>query len=134
MMLLAQQTITSNISKCMRVWPARAAGWAAGIGAGLLKRLLPHRQLFDPLQIGRVPQPRRLGNVNRPLRAHRNFRVNDVFGPIALAGGNITGQGESRQRGHGDVVGAADAGLEHAAAPHRNVAGAANVVDLRAPR
>ena len=57
MMLLAQQTVTSSISKCMRPWPARVAGLAAGIGAALLKRLLPHRQLFDPLPIGVYPNP-----------------------------------------------------------------------------
>src|SRR5215469_17302357 len=37
------------------------------------------------------------------------FGLNDVFVPIAGAGGNVAGQGKVRERGHGDVVGAADA-------------------------
>src|SRR4029077_4227446 len=44
-------------------------------------------------------------------------RLDDVLGPVAVAGGDVTGQSEIRQGRQRDVTGAADAGLEHAAAP-----------------
>jgi hypothetical protein len=47
-----------------------------------------------------------------------------------LGGGDIAGEGEVGERGEGDVVGAADAGFEHAAAPDGDVALLAEVVDF----
>ena len=49
--------------------------------------------------------------------------------PVALAGGNVAGQREIRQRGKRNVVRAADARLEHAAAPHRHVVLLAEIVN-----
>src|SRR5207253_1421785 len=41
----------------------------------------------------------------------------DVLRPVTAGSGDVTGKREVGQRGEGDVVGAADSGLEHAAAP-----------------
>jgi len=56
-------------------------------------------------------------------------RRDDVAFPIALAGGDVARQHEIRQRGQRDVVRAPDAGLQHAAAPHRNARRLGHVVD-----
>src|SRR5208282_4972712 len=45
-----------------------------------------------------------------------------VLGPIARRSGDIAGQRKAFQAGEGDVVRAADAGLEHAAAPDGDAA------------
>lgn len=46
------------------------------------------------------------------------FGLDDVLCPVAFGGGDIAGQGEVGERGDGDVVGTANAGFEHAAAPY----------------
>src|SRR5260370_31652142 len=43
--------------------------------------------------------------------------LDDVLGPVTAGGGDVAGKGEVRQRGQGDVVGAADSGFQHATAP-----------------
>src|SRR6202789_3433005 len=87
---------------------------------GLLENLFTCGKRFDAIEARCVADARHRRNFNGSARGHFHFRLDDVFGPIAAAGGNVAGQREIRQRGHGDVVGAADAGFEHAAAPHRN--------------
>ena len=57
------------------------------------------------------------------------FGSDDVFVPVAGAGGDVAGEREIGLRGHGDVVSAADAGFEHAAAPNGNVVFLAEIVD-----
>src|ERR1043166_8148905 len=54
------------------------------------------------------------------LRGNRHFRLDDVFMPVAPAGGHVAWQNKIRQSGKRDVVRAPDSGFEHAAAPHRN--------------
>ena len=56
-------------------------------------------------------------------------RNDDVLLPVALAGGDVAGQDEVGKRGERDVVGAADAGLEHASAPDGDAGGLREVVD-----
>ncbi len=63
------------------------------------------------------------------LAGDRYFGLNDIFDPVAAAGGDVPGQREIFQRGKRDVVRPADAGLEHAAAPDRNLPRLAEVVN-----
>src|SRR5437667_3069000 len=69
-------------------------------------------------------------SLNRPIRSDRYRRLNDVFFPIASAGGNVSRQLESRQRSHGDIVRAANPGFQHTAAPYRNPPFTTNSFDL----
>src|ERR1044072_5754876 len=50
--------------------------------------------------------------------------------PVAGAGRNVSGQRESLERGHRDVMRPADAGFEHAAAPNRDVVLTTDAFDL----
>ena len=61
--------------------------------------------------------------------ADGDFGLDDVLRPVAVGGGDVAGEREVRQRGEGDVVGAADAGLEHAAAPDGDAELLGDVVD-----
>jgi len=63
-----------------------------------------------------MTSPRR-NRRDRATRANHDRRVDDVFFPVTLARRNVTGQRESSERRHRDVVRAPDARLEHAAAP-----------------
>ncbi len=58
-----------------------------------------------------------------------DFGSDDVFVPVAGAGGDVAGQGEIRKSGHGDVVSAADAGFEHATAPDGDGVFLAKIMD-----
>ena len=68
--------------------------------------------------------------ANRDGAVRRGFHrgLDDVALPVALAGRDIAGQHEIRQRGERDVVRAADARFQHAAAPHRNAGGLRDIV------
>src|SRR5271156_4765866 len=72
---------------------------------------------LDALHARGVADSRRGGNFYRASRRDFHFRLDDVFGPVAAAGGYVARKREIRQRGHGDVVRAADAGFQHASAP-----------------
>src|SRR5579859_5592953 len=131
----AQQIVAPNIRRCIRPW-LRAAATAWGPGGnlpsartGLFKRLLAFRGFLYALEVGGKTKSRRLRHTNSALRAHRDFRVDDVFAPIAAAGGNVSRQSESGERRHGNIVRAPDARFEHAAAPNRHSVGTANVMD-----
>ena len=64
-----------------------------------------------------------------PLQMSRPFSAQ--YRQIALCTnrGNVAGKGEIWQRGHGDVVRAADAGFQHASAPDGNGFLLAEIVD-----
>src|SRR6266568_883878 len=64
--------------------------------------------------------------------ANRTLRIDDVFLPVAFAGSDIAREGEIGKRREGDIVRAADAGFEHAAAPDGDAVTLAEIVD--APR
>src|SRR5258705_2091346 len=51
------------------------------------------------------------------MRSDSDFGFDDVFGPVALAGRNVSRQCVSGKRGDGDVVSPADAAFQHATAP-----------------
>ena len=63
------------------------------------------------------------GGIHRPLGRH------DVALPVAGARADVAGQGEIRERGERDVAGAANAALQHAAAPDGDRVAPAEVVD-----
>ena len=58
-----------------------------------------------------------------------DFGSDYIFLPVTVAGGDVAGEGEIGKSGHGDILGAADAGFEHAAAPDRNAIALAKIVD-----
>src|SRR5579864_9439016 len=68
-----------------------------------------------------IAETRRMGDTNRAPRSNFHFRLDNVFVPIALAGGHVTGEGIAGKGRGGNVVGTADATFEHAAAPRGNV-------------
>src|SRR5690348_4575888 len=68
-------------------------------------------------------------NVNRSARGDFDFGLDDIFVPVALARGDVARKSKARERGHRDIVRAANSGFEHAAAPHRDRVRAASVFD-----
>ena len=64
-----------------------------------------------------------------PRGGYGHFGRDDVFVPVTGAGADVARQRETGQRGHGDVVGTADAGFQHASAPHRDGVFAAEIVN-----
>src|SRR5271170_4405130 len=87
-------------------------------GLGLsIEHLAAFAERFDAREARRVADAWRSGNFYGPFCGDFHFRLDDVFGPVAAAGGDVAGEGEIWQRGHGDVVRAADAGFQHSAAP-----------------
>src|SRR5882672_4490193 len=76
---------------------------------------------FDEFTADMITEAGCIGNANGALRRNFNFRFDDVFGPVAFAGGNVARQGIAGEGSNGDVVGAADAGFEHAPAPNGNI-------------
>src|SRR5579883_2900774 len=69
------------------------------------------------------------GHGQRAVPIQHEFRSRDVAVVVASAGRDVAGQGESGERGQGDVVGAADVGLQHASAPHRYLLRPADIVN-----
>ncbi len=64
----------------------------AGERLKLFENLAALRDGFDAVHSRRVADAGRGGNANRALRRNLHFRLDDVFRPIAAAGGNIAGQ------------------------------------------
>src|ERR1700760_2791679 len=87
------------------------------------------RELFDEVHLQVVADTRRCRNRDRAARRNFDFGLDDVFDPVALAGGDVAGKREVGQRRKRDVVRAADAGFEHAAAPDRDAAFLAEIVN-----
>src|SRR5580693_7981960 len=94
-----------------------------------IEHLAAFGQRFDAVQARRVADAQSGGNFYRAFCGDFHFRLDYIFGPVAAAGGDVAGQREIRQRGHGDVVRAADAGFQHASAPDRNGFLLAKIVD-----
>src|SRR5258706_7837894 len=80
---------------------------------------------FDKFTPDMIAETRRVGNANGSLRGNFDFRLNHIFDPVALAGGDIARQGIAGQGRNRDIVRAADATFEHAATPSRNIPGEA---------
>src|SRR3984885_8275958 len=94
-----------------------------------IEHLAAFGQRFDAVKARRVADARSGGNFYRAFCGDFHFRLDYIFGPVAAAGGDVAGQREVRQRGHGDVVRAADAGFQHASAPDGNGFLLAKIVD-----
>src|ERR1035437_4233637 len=82
--------------------------------------LLPHRDAFNEIEIDLVAETGSVAQRNGAVRRGFDGGRDDVPLPVTLAGGDVAGEHEVGQAGEGDVVGAPDAGLQHAAAPDRN--------------
>ena len=63
-----------------------------------------------------------------PRARDLDFRLDDVFLPVALRRRNITGKLEIGQRRQCHIVGAADSRLQHPSAPNRNIEALGDVV------
>src|SRR5215472_3934566 len=87
---------------------------------------------IDSLAADLESEPGSLRDVDGATWGDFNLRLDDVLIPVAAAGGNVAGQRKSGKSGHRDVVGAADAGFQHATAPYGDPQGAAQIVN--APR
>ena len=76
-----------------------------------------HCELLDQVAAQVVAPAWLVRDRDRASRRYFDFRLDDVFLPVSLRGGNVTRQLEVGQGGECYIVGAADAGLEHASAP-----------------
>src|SRR5712664_1817735 len=85
---------------------------------------------FDQVVANMVTESGRGGDGNRAAGRDFDGRIDEVFFPIAFAGGNVAGQSVAGQGRDGDVANAPDAAFEHATAPDRNVARQAERLDL----
>ena len=94
------------------------------------KRHVPQRRLVDALADDIDANARASGTAIVPSARDVDRRLDQVGLVVALAGGDVAGQREVRQAREMDVVGAADAALEHAAVPHRNAVRRAQIVQL----
>ena len=95
----------------------------------LFENLAALGERFDSVEARLIADSGRGGHADGSLRRHFHFGLDDVFSPVAAAGGNVAGKRKIRERRHGDVVRAADAGFEHAAAPDRNGIRLAKIVN-----
>jgi len=71
----------------------------------------------DAVEAGSEADAGGLGDFYGALWGDGYFGVDYVFGPITVTGGDVAGEREIGEGGHGDVLRAADTGFEHAAAP-----------------
>src|SRR5687767_2373157 len=85
------------------------------------------RVLSQHLGTGRYTESGTSRHRQLPVLEHERF--SEVFGEPPGRGREITGQREAGQCRECEVGGAAEAGLEHPAAPHGHARGAADVVD-----
>src|SRR5689334_6504066 len=72
--------------------------------------------------------PGRVGHLDHPLRRNLYRRFDDVLFPVPLGGRNISRELEVGQGRKRDVVGTADACLQHATAPDRDTTAMGRVV------
>src|SRR5712664_2278177 len=85
---------------------------------------------FDEVTADMIAESWCGGDRNRAAGRDFDGRIDEVFLPIAFAGGNVAGQSVAGQGRDGDVVSATDAAFEHPAAPDWNAARQAERVDL----
>src|SRR5215469_2015895 len=84
----------------------------------LFQRLFAHGQLLDEIMPQFIPAARLVGDGDDALRRHDYFGFDDVIFPIALRGRDVAWQLEIQKCRECHIVGAANSGFEHAAAPH----------------
>src|SRR5258708_8852845 len=124
-------TTISATEMAMAGVPGRLS-FAVGGATGSSQPDFIYRAALDQIEARREADARSVGNAYGALRRDANFRLDDVFAPIAAAGGDIAGERKIRQRGEGKVVGEADARIEQPAAPHRHLGMLANAVNAPA--
>src|ERR1019366_3304899 len=90
--------------------------------------LFPHRDAAHEIEIDGVAEAGFVAQRYGAVRRGFDGGLDDVPLPVALAGGDIAGEHEGGQAGERDVVGAPDAGLQHAAAPDRDAGGLGDIV------
>ena len=89
---------------------------------------LAHGDVLQEIVIEVVAEAGLVADRDGAVRRGFDGGHDDVALPVALAGRDVAGQHEIRQRGERDVVRAADARFEHAAAPDRNAGGLRDIV------
>src|SRR5579859_6327442 len=127
-------TALSRVFEAIKPKPSCMMWSGVGVDCGCTVEILPHglfadRDAPEEIEVEIVAEPRRGGNSDGSARRHLHLGRDDVAGPITLAGRDIAGQHEIRKRRERDVVGAADAGFEHASTPHRDAVGLRNIMD-----
>jgi hypothetical protein len=88
-----------------------------------------HRNSINSFALDVETDARRFWRDNCSVRRDFDRRFDHVFAPVSFARRNVAGQGETFERGNGDVVRSADAGFKHSAAPDGNRIFAANLLD-----
>src|ERR1035438_6425243 len=91
--------------------------------------LVAHRDAANEIEIELVAETGSVAQRNGAVGRSFHLGRDDVLFPVALTGRDVAGEHEVGQAGEGDIVGAPDAGLEHAAAPDRNAGGLRDIVD-----
>src|SRR5580704_14706603 len=69
-----------------------------------------------------------IADSDRTLRGYFDRGHDDVAFPVAAACRNVAGKREVGQRGQSDVMGPANPGFQHAAAPDRNSGAGAHIM------
>src|SRR5207244_3333940 len=93
------------------------------------ERLLTDGHVAQIIMIDFVTEAYAIGDLDRSVRRDLDTRRNGVALPIAFARRDIAREDEVRQGRKRDVVGAADAGFEHASAPDGNAVGLGQVMN-----
>src|SRR3989441_7459265 len=112
----------------------REAGKRRGIisrleGLPCAPRFLFDGKAFDQVAADRITNAGPLRNNDCAARSDLDGGIDDVFVPVAAAGGDVAGKGEAGESGKGNIVGAADSGFEHSAAPDGDFFGGAIFLD-----
>src|SRR5271169_671896 len=117
--LTAQITTTMPISEAMtRRLGARPLEDSTSTSSD--QPFFPYGQFFNPLAPRLESDARPSWHSDGPLRRDRHFRLDNVLGPIALAGANVPRKRKVGQRRKGNVVRPPDSRLQHSTAPHRH--------------
>src|SRR5262245_14792930 len=98
-------------------------------GSRLDQPLASHGELLDQIEARSKPHSETIRNANGSLSGHGHFGLDDILGPIAPAGTDVSRKGEVRQRRKCNIMRAPDSGFQHAPAPDRDTAALAKVVD-----
>src|ERR1700719_4001132 len=129
MKFTAHTPTTSPIEPAITHRPgARPADFSTYTASG--QPFFANRQFLDCVQPRLVADARTCRHANGSLRRDGHFRLDNIFIPVSLAGGHVTGQREIRQRGYCNVVRAPNPGLQHPPAPHRHLLRLAKIMDF----
>src|SRR2546425_2756974 len=119
-------------------WGKFLVGQEVGKRRGIISRLdeslgaprfLFDGEAFDQVAADRITNAGTLRNNDCASRTDFDGRIDDVFLPVAAAGGDVARKGEAGESGKGNIVGAADSGFEHSAAPDGDFLGGTIFLD-----